>query len=124
MTNRSLQSAARVLALAVAYFIAGRLGLMLPAFGSHITLVWLPTGIAVAALLRWGFGGWPGVTLGALAVNFGSGLAWPVWLGIGVGNTAGPVLAAWLLRRMKFHAAFDRERDILLLAVAAAIGML
>ncbi len=124
MTNRSFHSTANVVALALAYFVAGRLGLMLPAFGSHITLVWLPTGIAVAWLLRWGLGGWPGVTLGALAVNFGSGLAWPVWLGIGVGNTAGPVLAAWLLGRMKFHAAFDRERDILLLAVAAAVGML
>ena len=124
MTNRYFQSTMKVLALAPAYFVAGRLGLMLPAFGSHITLVWLPTGLAVAWLLRWGLGGWPGVTLGALAVNFGSGLAGPVWLGIALGNTAGPVLAAWLLRRMKFHAAFDRERDILLLAVAAAAGML
>ena len=124
MSNRSLPPLVRALALALAYFVAGRLGLMLPSYGAHITLVWLPTGIAVAALLRWGFGGWPGVALGALAVNLADGVAWPVALGIAAGNTAGPVLAAWLLRRTGFHAALDRERDILLLAGAAALGML
>ncbi len=124
MTNRYLQSAARALALALAYFIAGRLGLMLPAFGSHITLIWMPTGIAVAAMLRCSYGCWPGVALGALAVNLAVGEAWPTALGIAMGNTAGPLLAAWLLRRIGFHTAFDRKRDILLLAAAAAGGML
>ena len=40
--------------LALAYFVTGWLGLRTPYTGLHITLVWLPTGIAVAALLRWG----------------------------------------------------------------------
>ena len=42
----------RVAPLALAYFVTGWLGLQMPYAGSHITLVWLPTGIAVAALLR------------------------------------------------------------------------
>ena len=124
MSNHYLQTAARALALALAYFVTGRLGLMLPAFGSHITLLWMPTGIAVAALLRCSYGCWPGVALGAFAVNLAIGVAWPAALGIATGNTAGPLLAAWLLRRMGFHTAFDRKRDILLLAAAAAVGML
>ena len=124
MINRSLQILARPLLLALLYFVTGRLGLMLPAFGSNITLVWLPSGIAVAALLRCGFGCWPGVMLGALAVDLTMGGAWPTALGIAAGNTAGPLLTAWILRRMDFHAAFDRQRDILLLAAAAALGML
>ena len=85
------------LILALAYFVTGRLGLMLPAFGSnitHITLLWLPTGIAVAALLRCGFGCWPGVALGAVAVNVAIGTALPVALCIAVGNTLGPLVAA------------------------------
>jgi PAS domain S-box-containing protein len=123
MNNRSLQTAVSGLALALAYFITGRLGLMLPAHGSHITLIWLPTGIAVAALLRWGLGCWPGVALGATLVNFTTGIPLPTALGIAVGNTTGPVLAAWLLRRMGLHPAFDRRRDILLLSVAAVLGM-
>lgn len=110
--------------LALAYFITGRLGLMLPAFGSNITLLWLPTGIAVAALLRWGSRCWPGVTLGALAVNLAVGTAWPVSLGIAMGNTLGPLLTVWMLRRLGFHPAFDRKRDIVLLTAAAVPGML
>ena len=120
MTN---QSTFRTLALALLYFALGHLGLMLPAFGSHITLIWLPTGMAVAALLRYGLGCWPGVTLGAFAVNLAGGMQWQAALVISVGNTAGPMLAARLLPRMGFHAAFDRQRDILLLAAAAALGM-
>ncbi len=123
MTNRSFQIPLRVLVLALLYFVTGRLGLMLPAFGSQITLIWLPTGIAVAALLRFGFACWPGVALGSMAVNFTMGSTWPVVMGISVGNTAAPLLAAWLLRRMGFHAAFDRQRDILLLAMCAGLGM-
>ncbi|MEO6742794.1 MAG: PAS domain S-box protein [Chthoniobacteraceae bacterium] len=110
--------------LALAYFITGRLGLMLPAFGSNITLIWLPTGIAVAGLLRWGFGCWPGVALGAAAVNFAIGSTLPVALAIAVGNTLGPLLAAWLLRRAGLHPSFDRVRDILLLTLAAILGMM
>ena len=123
MSPPRLSTFITVVLLALGYFITGRLGLMLPAFGSSITLVWLPTGIAVAALLRWGFGCWPGLALGAFAVNLAVGSAWPVALGIAVGNTLGPLLAAWALQRMKFHPAFDRSRDILLLAAAAALGM-
>ena len=83
-----------ILLLALAYFATGRLGLLLPAFGSEITLLWLPTGIAVAALLRWGFACWPGIALGALAVNLAVRASWPMALGIAVGNTLGPLLAA------------------------------
>ena len=105
MTTRTWKSALPALALALAYFITGRLGLMLPAFGSNITLLWLPTGLAVAALLRWGFGCWPGVALGSVAVNFATGISLPVALAIAVGNTLGPLLAAWTLRRIGFHPA-------------------
>ena len=124
MTTRTWKTATPALAVALAYFATGRLGLMLPAFGTNITLLWLPTGIAVAALLRSGYGCWPGVALGSIAVNVAVGISLPVALAIAVGNTLGPLLAAWTLRRIGFHPAFDRERDILLLAGAAVAGML
>jgi integral membrane sensor domain MASE1 len=44
--------------------MTGRLGLLLPFVGSNITLIWLPTGIAVAALMRWGLPVWPGILSG------------------------------------------------------------
>ena len=124
MSSQRVQTAVISLLLAVAYFATGRLGLMLPAFGSEITLLWLPTGLSVAALLRWGFGCWPGIPIGAFAVNLAVGASWPVALGIAVGNTLGPLITAWLLRRAGFHPAFDRKREIVLIAGMAAAGML
>jgi PAS domain S-box-containing protein len=123
MTTLTLHSAVRMLVLAVVYFITGRIGLMFPVFSPHITLIWMPTGIAVAGLLRCGFGCWPGIALGAIAVNLATGVTWPAVLGIAAGNTAGPLLAAWFLRWRDLHPAFDRRRDFLLLASGAAIGM-
>ncbi|MGA7750285.1 MAG: PAS domain S-box protein, partial [Gallionella sp.] len=87
-------------------------------------LIWLPTGIAVAALLRWGYICWPGIFLGALATNFSVDSSPLLDCSIALGNTLAPLLAAWLLRRLKFHEALDRAYDILLLVVAAAIAML
>lgn len=113
-----------MLGLALLYFVTGRLGLLLPAFDPDITLLWLPSGIAVAALTRWGFGCWPGVALGAAAVNFAGDVGWASVLGIAAANTAGPLLTAWILRRSGFHPEFDHKRDILLLAVAAMPGTL
>jgi PAS domain S-box-containing protein len=112
-----------LLAVAAAYFVTGRLGLMLPAMGENITLIWLPTGIAVAALVRYGLGCWPGVALGATAVVLALGVSWPIALGIAVGNTLGPVTTAWILRRFDFRPELDRQRDILWLTISAMLGM-
>jgi diguanylate cyclase (GGDEF)-like protein/PAS domain S-box-containing protein len=116
--------AAKLMLLALVYFACGRLGLAIPYVDSHITLVWLPTGIAVAALLRWGYICWPGIFFGALVTNYSVDSSPLLDCCIALGNTLAPLLAAWLLRRLKFHPAFDDAQDILFLIVAAAIGML
>ena len=113
----------RVLILAFAYFATGWLGLKLPYAGSHITLVWLPTGIAVAALFRWGWAVWPGVFLGAILVNFSIGSSWSLAAGIAVGNTLAPLLVAGGLKYVGFLPAFERQRDIGLFVFAAGMGM-
>src|SRR5437868_2360154 len=48
-------------ALAVLYVVAARLGLALDAVAGFATLVWPPTGIALAALLLFGYRLWPGI---------------------------------------------------------------
>ena len=115
---------AKLLLVVLAYFVSGRLGLAMPYFDSHITLIWLPTGIAVAALFRWGYICWLGIFLGALATNFSIEPSLLLSSSIALGNTLGPLLTVWLLHRMKFHAPLDRASDILLLALTAAAGML
>ena len=97
---------------------------MFPAFDSPVTLIWLPTGIAVAALFRFGFACWPGITIGTLATNFSVGNPVPVTLGIAVSGTLGPMVSAWLLRGFNFHPTFARAKEILILAASGLVGML
>jgi signal transduction histidine kinase len=110
--------------LAFTYFTAGWLGLLLAPPDLKISLVWLPTGIAVAALYRWGNAYWPGLLLGAgVLLVFSFPVTWPLGALVLAGQTLGPLMAAWMLRRMGFHPAFDRRRDIALLLGAAVLGM-
>lgn len=117
-------SLTRLLVISLAYFATGWLGLQVPYTGSHITLIWLPTGIAVAALLRWGWGMWPGVYLGAFFVNLAIGSPWPLAAAIAVGNTLGPLLTTGWLKRLDFHPAFDRQRDVGSFVAATCAGMM
>lgn len=110
--------------LAVAYFAAAWVGLQLAPPDLKISLVWLPTGIAVAAFHRWGLRYWPGVTLSAgVLIGFSFPVAWPLAGMVVAGQTLGPVVAAWFLRTTGFHREFDRWRDIGFLAGAALFGM-
>ncbi len=106
--------------LAAAYYVTGRIGLSFPYVGTHVTLLWPPAGLSVAALLCWGLGCWPGVCVGALLVN-ATHAGTPLWVaaGIAVGNTLGPLGAAVLLQRVgDFRATMERMRDVLWLIVA------
>lgn len=114
----------RLFLLALAYFVTGWLGLQIPYAGTHITLVWLPTGIAVAALLRWDRAVWPGIFVGAFLVNLSIGSSVLLASGIAVGNTIGPFLAAEWLRRRGFHVVFDRRKDIGYFIFSACLGMI
>ncbi|HEY0305287.1 MAG TPA: MASE1 domain-containing protein [Longimicrobiales bacterium] len=106
--------------LAALYTAAGRLGLQLGAVSGFATLVWAPSGIALAALLRFGLRLWPGVTLGALVVNLWTGAPLLAALGIALGNTLEPVLATLLLHRLGFRA-LTRVRDVVLLFAVGAL---
>jgi diguanylate cyclase (GGDEF)-like protein/PAS domain S-box-containing protein len=114
----------RLLAVAAGYYLAARLGLLVPYVGTHISLVWLPTGIAVAALLRWGPAMAPAVYVGAVAAT--ASLGGPLWVAllVGVGNTAGTWLAALLLRRWGFDDRLLRRRDVSIFVAAVVLGML
>lgn len=112
------------LSLASAYFLTGYVGLLMPAVGTNVTLMWLPTGIAVAFLFRAGYRYWPAVSLGSLLVNLSVGSSLSTSLGIMLGNTLGPLLTTVLLHRLKFHPKMDRPLDIGLLVFAAHVGML
>jgi PAS domain S-box-containing protein len=96
-----------IVLLALLYYGAARLGLLLAFADSNASPVWPPSGIAFGALLVGGLRLWPGVFMGALAANLAAflgngvapGSALLVSLVISMGNTAEGVVGAWLMRR-------------------------
>lgn len=119
----ALRTVGAVSAVAIAYFAAARLGLSLAFAAEQVTVVWPPTGIALAALLLIGRVAAPGIWLGALAANFTIGEPLVTAFGIATGNTLEALTAVWLLRRVGFDGALDRLRDVLaLLGLGAALA--
>jgi PAS domain S-box-containing protein len=105
---------AQVLALAAMYACAAVFGLRLSFYQHSVTLLWPPTGMALAALLLLGPRLWPGVALGAFLVNYLTTGSLGFSLGAAIGNPLAAVVAAYLLRR---RAGFDnsliRARDVM-----------
>jgi integral membrane sensor domain MASE1 len=86
-----------------------------------VTAVWPPTGIALAAVLLWGYRMWPGVALGAFLANAWTDVPLYVTLGITTGNTLEALVGAYLLNRIDFQTSLERVRDVLALVVLAGI---
>lgn len=112
----------RLLLLALAYYGSGRLGLALSFVTEYVTLLWLPSGIALAALFRWGYRCWPAVTLAAFSVAATQGGSPTVALTIALGNTLAPLAGAWLLHRGRFDVEAPSGRNLALLMFGAALG--
>jgi PAS domain S-box-containing protein len=89
----------RVALLATVYYAAARLGLHYASIGQSISLVWPPTGVALAALVLLGPSAWPGVALGAFLANAATPIPLGAAAAIAVGNTLEAVLAASILVR-------------------------
>jgi diguanylate cyclase (GGDEF)-like protein/PAS domain S-box-containing protein len=118
----ALTYTAKVLGLGLVYFAAAKGGLALAYENSSVTAVWPPTGIALAALVLGGRRLWPGVALGALLANSSTGVPLFTVLGITAGNTLEALIGAYLLVRVaRFRPSLERARDVLALAVLAAM---
>ncbi|MCX7167021.1 MAG: MASE1 domain-containing protein [Rhodocyclales bacterium] len=117
------QFLARIGIIALGYFLCAWLGLHFATYSDAVTLIWPPTGIALFALLGWGMRLWPGIWLGAFFANLlVAALPAPLAAAIACGNTAGPLLAAWLLGRLRFNRDFATARDMLLFVGIGVMG--
>lgn len=111
-----------ILVVAAVYFAAGKLGLKLAFASPSATAVWPPTGIALAALLLFGYRVWPGILLGAFLTNVTTAGSTASSVSIAVGNTLEALLGAYLVNRFAggLHA-FERTRNIFRFVLLAAI---
>src|SRR5215470_6354333 len=117
----SLPDIMRMGVVCVLYFATATFGLSLDAVSGFATAVWPPTGIALAALVLYGYRLWPGIAVGAFLVNFFAGAPVLAAGGMALGNTLEAVLGTVLLTRVVgFRPALDRLQDVLGLVVLAA----
>ena len=101
--------------LAGVYWGAARLGLALAFVAPQVTVVWPPTGIALAAILLLGARAAPGVWLGAFLANVTADAPLVAAAGIATGNMLEAVVGAWLLQQVGFRPSLERLRDVLCL---------
>jgi signal transduction histidine kinase len=120
--NARIADVGRVLGLASLYVVFARLGLSLGAVAGFATLVWPPTGLAIAALLLLGVRAWPGVFVGAVVANVLTSASLPVALGIGVGNTAEALVCAHIVTRISRHVRLETVRSVTGLVLGALVG--
>lgn len=97
----------RIAGLTFFYFVACKAGLTFATVHPSATALWPGTGIALAAMLLLGYQVWPGIFLGAFAVNLTTAGSIASSLGIAVGNTLEGLLGAYLVIR------FANGRDVL-----------
>ena len=106
--------------LVVAGVASAKIGVLLPIVRQRVTLLWPPTGVALAAVLLGGSRVWPGIALASLLVSLSTHTHPVAALVIAVGNTLQALAGGWLLRRAGFRNDLRRVRDVLALVVLGA----
>ena len=124
------------LILAAAYVAAGLMGQLFSVSYVYSSAVWPPSGIALAGLLILGYRVWPGILLGAFAINFSSDFDYYTASGVdfkatlsfimGAGASLQAIVAGYLIRRFGgFPNPLNTVRQVILfLLLGGAIGSL
>ena len=112
--KKELTTFTRIVMLIGLYFLGGLLGKQGSFMSGSVVLVWPPAGIALAAILLFGYRFWPGVALGAVlfACIDGTPLGF-FTVGTAIGNTMGAIVCTFLLRQISdFKNPMERTRDV------------
>ena len=123
MQSRAFSGLPGIGLLTLAYFIAGKFGLLLASLHASASPVWPPAGIALAALLLLGYRAWPAIFVGAFLVNVTTAGNVATSLAVASGNTLEAVCGAWLVNRFAGGTTvFDRPQGVFKFALAAVVS--
>src|SRR3954447_7648579 len=108
--------------VALAYYVAGKIGLELAYLDGAVAALWPPAGLGLAVLFLGGVRLWPGIVIGDLLLgDFSSPLA--TVLAQTAGNTLALVVAAMALRRLTGgRGGLARVGDVLALVACAVLA--
>jgi len=108
--------------LTLAYFAAGKFGLSLAFVNPNTTVVWAPTGIALAAFLILGDYVGVAILVGAFLVNFTTSGSLFFSIAVAIGNTLEGLIGARLVNRFAHGPqAFNRAQDVFKFALLAGL---
>lgn len=120
--SRLRKDALVIVGLAVAYCAAGELGLRLAAANATATAVWPGAGIALAALLIFGYRAWPGILLGSLLAALTTPDGFFTALGVATGSSLEALAGCYLINRFAGgKQVFERAQDIFKFALIAGL---
>src|SRR5689334_17334145 len=109
--------------LTLIYFVAGFFSLKLAFVNPSASPVWPPAGIALAALVVFGYRVWPAIFIGAFLVNITTAGNLLTSFGIAGGNTLEALCGAWLVTRFAGGTqVFERPQNVFKFALAALIS--
>src|SRR6476659_6267966 len=95
---RAHSDAVRLILVGLAYFTLAYLGLRLASVNPSATPIWVPTGLAIAAVLLWGHRITPAVFIAAFLINQLTAGSIFTSIAIAGGNTLEAVTAGYLVR--------------------------
>lgn len=112
-----------IIGVAIVYGAVGWLGLQIAFPATFATLIWAPSGIALYAVLRWGWAGVLGVVCGAGLLNAVFGQSMAFGLATSFGNALPAIIASGFLHGTQLdHLLGDTKRVTRYLAVAAILS--
>ena len=123
----------KIIAFAILYHLAVRLGLQMAYLQPNTSPVWPPTGIAISLLFILGLDYWPGIALGVFGGSLLTGAPPRLAFGMTIGNTLEAVAVVYILtQRLDFSERLDRLNDVIAFSlvsffctlISASIGTL
>ena len=94
--------------LGVVYFVLAKVGLAVASINPSASPIWPPTGLALAAVLLWGYRVWPAIFVAAFAVNVTTAGSLGTSLAIALGNSLECLVTGLLINRVSDgRATFD-----------------
>jgi PAS domain S-box-containing protein len=124
MTRKIGKYLALIIIVLASYFLAAKLGQATTAIRSgNIGPVWPAFGVALAAVLLFGYRVWPGIFIGVFLADVLSPVPVVAALGQALGATLAAIGGAFSLRRVAgFESSFAHLRDALAMIVLGAFG--
>jgi len=116
--------AAALAVVAVAYYLAGRIGLELAYLDGAVAALWPPAGLGLAVLFLYGVRLWPAIVIGDLLLGDYSAPLGTV-LAQTIGNTLAVIVAALLLQRLTDgRGGLERVADVMAFVACAVLAAL